>query len=1047
MTQAFHFEEGRLWIENYDQKKPFASFLPGIAGKYGIPMWVYYVNRAQLISSFGLESKDHAMLDFSPANLAYRRTETDGFRTWLKIDNYLIEPFQQESKHPRRMFIDQNMIGIEENINDLLIRVSYFNIVEKPYPGLVRKVELINRGKKSKSIELVDGLSTIWPFGTGSYMTKNMSNLAVAWFDVFNIEEKMPFFKNRSTTEDSAEVDKVEAGHFYFSVGENNQKLDVIYDPSLLFDYDLGLKKPARFADYHLNQLLGEEQIKVNQLMSAFSAVSIKLEDHYTFYTLYGKANHMDELESLSHELNFEEFVRLEKRQQSLIKEITAPMQVKTNYPLFDSYMKQNFLDNLLRGGYPLVLKGKEEPIIYHIYSRIHGDMEREYNHFFVEPAYFSHGNGSYRDVNQNRRNDIYFVPEAARFNIRQFMDLIQMDGHNPLTIKGSRLVIQKEDIDDILKYVLSNQKIVKDVISKPFTPGELMTKIDHLYVDLTVSKDVFLDIVSNHSVQQIESVYGTGYWSDHFIYNMDLIDAYLNVFPDQLDELFFKGKYRFYQSHVSVYPRKVKYVLTPSNEVKQLGALYNDDEKVKETKLKVEQTNFHQTSDFKEVEVDFFTKMIHLVTIKFSSLDPYFIGIMMDSEKPGWNDAMNGLPAIFGSGVTESITLKRYVEFLINSIHKLNRESFVIPKLLLKFFSDVVKSIPKGFDEMQDVREKFVKETNNFFDQTLDKISTSELMDHLKQMNDVLNAGIKKAKEIGKGLIPTYLSYEPKSYALTGDSHPDLGYPTVKVSSWGVRMLPHYLEAPATLLKVTKNKNEAKEIYDFVKKSEMYDQKLKLYKTSTDLEDETLAIGRARAFTKGWLERESNFMHMAYKYLIGTFKSGLYEDFYEDIKTMMPPFMDPEVYGRSPLENSSFIATSNNPNPKNHGRGFVARLTGTTSEAMTLLLLMMTGEHLFTYENHELRFHIEPKLDASFFDSNNEVSFTLFENIKITIKNPLGANTYENIYPVEYVLINQMEIIRVSASYVSGELAKRIRDKDFAQIVVTVSSNPIVKN
>ena len=84
MTQAFHFEEGRLWIENYDQKKPFASFLPGIAGKYGIPMWVYYVNRAQLISSFGLESKDHAMLDFSPANLAYRRTETDGFRTWLK---------------------------------------------------------------------------------------------------------------------------------------------------------------------------------------------------------------------------------------------------------------------------------------------------------------------------------------------------------------------------------------------------------------------------------------------------------------------------------------------------------------------------------------------------------------------------------------------------------------------------------------------------------------------------------------------------------------------------------------------------------------------------------------------------------------------------------------------------------------------------------------------------------------------------------------------------------------------------------------------------
>ena len=39
-------------------------------------------------------------------------------------------------------------------------------------------------------------------------------------------------------------------------------------------------------------------------------------------------------------------------------------------------------------------------------------------------------------------------------------------------------------------------------------------------------------------------------------------------------------------------------------------------------------------------------------------------MGIMMDAEKPGWNDAMNGLPAIFGSGMSETIELVRVVKF-----------------------------------------------------------------------------------------------------------------------------------------------------------------------------------------------------------------------------------------------------------------------------------------------------------------------------------------------------------------------------------------------
>ncbi len=37
-------KSGEFVIENYNYAKPFFSFFPGIAGTWGIPAWVFYVN-------------------------------------------------------------------------------------------------------------------------------------------------------------------------------------------------------------------------------------------------------------------------------------------------------------------------------------------------------------------------------------------------------------------------------------------------------------------------------------------------------------------------------------------------------------------------------------------------------------------------------------------------------------------------------------------------------------------------------------------------------------------------------------------------------------------------------------------------------------------------------------------------------------------------------------------------------------------------------------------------------------------------------------------
>jgi hypothetical protein len=56
-------------------------------------------------------------------------------------------------------------------------------------------------------------------------------------------------------------------------------------------------------------------------------------------------------------------------------------------YPLYTDY-----LDNCLRGGVPVVLGDPEHPKILHTFNRVHGDIERDYNWFNLEPTFFSQG-------------------------------------------------------------------------------------------------------------------------------------------------------------------------------------------------------------------------------------------------------------------------------------------------------------------------------------------------------------------------------------------------------------------------------------------------------------------------------------------------------------------------------------------------------------------------------------------------------------------------------------------------------------------------------
>lgn len=95
-AQYYFDRDHRFVVDNYNWAKPFSNFFPGIAGKWGIPMWIYYVSKAQAVCSLGVHDKDHAILEFLSFNKACQTVGKEGFRTFVKLDGASVyEPFQK----------------------------------------------------------------------------------------------------------------------------------------------------------------------------------------------------------------------------------------------------------------------------------------------------------------------------------------------------------------------------------------------------------------------------------------------------------------------------------------------------------------------------------------------------------------------------------------------------------------------------------------------------------------------------------------------------------------------------------------------------------------------------------------------------------------------------------------------------------------------------------------------------------------------------------------------------------------------------------------
>ena len=236
----------------------------------------------------------------------------------------------------------------------------------------------------------------------------------------------------------------------------------------VVFGTDTTLTVPRKFFSNaakpdgaSLEEVLKAPQSTTSRTPSAFAAASIALTpgESKTLTILYGHAPDLETFtSSIVPKVKAKGYVSGKRQEASALGTIlTERVSMSSAVPQLDAYAKQNYLDNLLRGGMPIQIGGVDNgerrlelplmttdppllplllpyaddgwsPLvagntkIFHAFSRIHGDLERDYNNFVIEGSYWSQGPGNFRDVNQNRRCDVLQLPAVHDFNVRQFL-------------------------------------------------------------------------------------------------------------------------------------------------------------------------------------------------------------------------------------------------------------------------------------------------------------------------------------------------------------------------------------------------------------------------------------------------------------------------------------------------------------------------------------------------------------------------------------------------------------------------------------------------
>lgn len=678
-------------ISNCDNMRPFFMSLVSDSNH-----WMFISSNGGLTA--GRKNAEYALFPYYTDDKITESAEVTGSKTIFRVKKggkaYLWEPFSDNYvgiyNVLRNLYKNSygNKVVFEETNIDLGLTFRYQWSSSNAY-GFVNTSTLINNNTESVRIDMLDGLQNIIPYGVGSDLQNQYSNLVDAYKkNELQRDSGIGIYALSAIIVDKAEPSEALKANIVWSLGIENPK--ILLSSRQLNNFKKGKKihqeedvraeKGAYFISSEL-MLDGNKTCtwtfvaNVNQTVSDIYAISEKIKDENqlleevqkdidrgteNLIAIAGAADGLqlgsDNLRNTRHFANtlfnimrggiFDDNYNIEK--EDFEKYITKANKTVAKYKadvfnaLPDTF-NVHYLKNLAKDDKDLDYKRLCYEYLPLKFSRRHGDPSRPWNKFSINTHSEIDGSkildyqGNWRDIFQNWEALAYSYPEFIEGMIHKFLNASTFDGYNPYRVTKDGFDWEVIEEDDPWSYI--------------------------------------------------------GYWGDHqIIYLLKFLEFSETHYPEKLANSFDENIFVF-----ANVPYKIKsYEDTLKNPKDTIDFDYVLNEIIEKSKEEIGVDGALLRSKNNEIyKVNLIEKLLVTVLAKVSNFIPEG-GIWLNTQRPEWNDANN---ALVGNGVS-MVTLyylQRFINFFEKIVSSSDMEEVAVSSELHQFFNTVVETLTEN--------------------------------------------------------------------------------------------------------------------------------------------------------------------------------------------------------------------------------------------------------------------------------------------------------------------------------------------------------------
>lgn len=671
-------------ISNYDTLRPFFMNIVSDSNH-----WMFISSNGGLTA--GRKNNNYALFPYYTDDKITDLADVTGSKTIIRTksasETLVWEPFSH--RNPNNFSVSRNIfknfyankIMFEEVNHDLGLTFKYQWNSSNLY-GFVRTSTLENNSSKPCTVEVLDGIQNILPYGIEPDLQTRSSNLADAYKRTELVTESgLGIFALSAIIVDKAEPSEALKANVVWSLGIERPKIllsslqldEFRKNQSIHQESDIKGEKGAYFVSFDGN-LEGSKSkqwkiianvnqnhaqiVELNQkilldpgldgyLQDDIASGSQKLQQllagadglKYTSDILKDSRHFSNVLFNIMRGGTFDDNYQIEKQDFVVYLQKAGVDVIKRNQKCIDGlndiFNKNELYDLLLSCDDPDFYRLSKEYLPLK-FSRRHGDPSRPWNQFSINTHNEIDGSkildyqGNWRDIFQNWEALVHSYPGFIEGMVFKFLNASTFDGYNPYRVTKGGFDWETIEPDNPWSYI--------------------------------------------------------GYWGDHqVIYLLKFLEFYQKYDHTSLKSLFDHNY--FVYANVPYRIKSYEQILRdPKNTIDF------DEKSDHEIRKKVSKKGADGALlGNKKVEihhVNFLEKILATVLAKMSNFIPEG-GIWMNTQRPEWNDANN---ALVGNGVS-MVTLyylRRFMKFFEEMLGTTQLNEFEISAELHDYFDEI---------------------------------------------------------------------------------------------------------------------------------------------------------------------------------------------------------------------------------------------------------------------------------------------------------------------------------------------------------------------